>query len=739
MKKIENKTYPVLNMHCAGCASNVEKTVNGLPGVEKGAVNLAANTLSIEFDRLVLSPESLQKAIHEAGYDLIIEEDNALELQEEEQRKRYNKLKIKTIGAWIFAIPMMLISMAFMHMPYAHQIMLILALPVLLLFGNSFYINAWKQLKIGRSNMDTLVALSTSIAFSFSVFNTFYPEFWTSRGLEAHVYYEAATVIIAFVLLGKLLEERAKGNTSSAIRKLMGLQPKTASVIRNGKEETLLISQLQVNDLVSVHPGEKIPVDGTVSEGSSFVDESMITGEPVAAEKNVGDMVLAGTINQKGAFVMKTSKVGKETLLANIIRMVQEAQGSKAPVQKIVDRITGIFVPVVLGLSVITFIVWMLLGGINMFSYALLSAVSVLVIACPCALGLATPTALMVGIGKGASNHILIKDALALEQMRKVNTVVLDKTGTLTEGHPTVSQWFWENGEEPQAKEILLAAELKSEHPLADAIVNELQSQGITPTALSSFESITGKGIKVVYQGETYWAGNQRLLNDFGAVVSVYLKGMIEKSQSEGKSIVFFGQNKSLLSVIAISDKVKPSSKEAIKMLRNLGIRVCMLTGDGEATASSVASELGIGYYKAEALPSDKEDFVKELQNEGSVVAMVGDGINDSQALARADVSIAMGKGTDIAMDVAMITLMTSDLQLLSKAFKLSRQTVKLIHQNLFWAFIYNLIGIPIAAGLLFPLNGLLLNPMIASAAMAFSSVSVMLYTIFYGKFVMRF
>jgi len=739
MKKIENKTYPVLNMHCAGCASNVEKTVNGLPGVEKGAVNLAANTLSIEFDRLVLSPESLQKAIQEAGYDLIIEEDNALELQEEEQRKRYNKLKIKTIGAWVFAIPMMLISMVFMHMPYSHEIMLILALPVLLFFGNSFYINAWKQLKIGRSNMDTLVALSTSIAFSFSVFNTFYPEFWTSRGLEAHVYYEAATVIIAFVLLGKLLEERAKGNTSSAIRKLMGLQPKTASVIRDGKEETLLISQLQVNDLVSVHPGEKIPVDGTVSEGSSFVDESMITGEPVAAEKNVGDMVLAGTINQKGAFVMKTSKVGKETLLANIIRMVQEAQGSKAPVQKIVDRITGIFVPVVLGLSVITFIVWMLLGGINMFSYALLSAVSVLVIACPCALGLATPTALMVGIGKGASNHILIKDALALEQMRKVNTVVLDKTGTLTEGHPTVSQWFWENGEESQAKEILLAAELKSEHPLADAIVNELQSQGITPTALSSFESITGKGIKVVYQGETYWAGNQRLLNDFGAVVSVYLKGMIEKSQSEGKSIVFFGQNKSLLSVIAISDKVKPSSKEAVKMLRNLGIRVCRLTGDGEATASSVASELGIGHYKAEALPSDKEDFVKELQNEGSVVAMVGDGINDSQALARADVSIAMGKGTDIAMDVAMITLMTSDLQLLSKAFKLSRQTVKLIHQNLFWAFIYNLIGIPIAAGLLFPLNGLLLNPMIASAAMAFSSVSVMLYTIFYGKFVMRF
>jgi len=727
MKKIENKIYPVLNMHCAGCANNVEKTVNSLHGVEKGAVNLAANTLSIEFDRLVLSPEALQTAVRDAGYDLIIEEENAAELQEEEQRKAYRTLKLKVIWAWIFVVPMMTLSMLFMDLPHVHEIMLVLALPVMLFFGNSFYINAWKQLKLGRSNMDTLVALSTSIAFIFSVFNTFFPEFWTSRGLQPHVYYEAATMIIAFVLIGKLLEEKAKGNTSSAIKKLMGLQPKTARIIKNGMEETVLISQLQVNDLISVHPGEQIPVDGTVHEGTSFVDESMITGEPIAVEKNFADQVLAGTINQKGAFVLKAAKVGKETMLANIIRMVQEAQGSKAPVQRIVDRVTGIFVPVVLLLSILTFVIWISVGGMGYFSHALLSAVSVLVIACPCALGLATPTALMVGIGKGASNHILIKDAVALEQMRKINTVVLDKTGTLTEGHPSVSDWFWENDENRQEKEILLAAELKSEHPLADAIVNELQSQGTAPATLSSFESITGKGIQVNYEETAYWAGSQKLLNEYGASASASLQGMIEKFQNEGKSIVYFGRENKLLSVIAITDKVKPTSVEAVKVLREMGIRVCMLTGDGEATAAVVAEKLGIENYRAEALPGDKEDFVKQLQAEGRVVAMVGDGINDSQALARADVSIAMGKGTDIAMDVAMVTLITSDLMLLPKAFKLSRQTVRLIHQNLFWAFIYNLIGIPIAAGVLYTMGGMLLNPMIASAAMACSSVSVVM------------
>ena len=523
------------------------------------------------------------------------------------------------------------------------------------------------------------------------------------------------------------MEEKAKGNTSSAIRKLMGLQPKTARLIKDGKEEDVLITLLQANDLISVRPGEKIPVDGTVVDGSSYVDESMITGEPIPVEKTSSEHVLAGTINQKGSFTLRVEKTGKETVLAHIIRMVQEAQGSKAPVQRIVDKVTSIFVPTVLGIAILTFVVWMVLGGMDDFSYAILSAVSVLVIACPCALGLATPTALMVGIGKGASNHILIKDAVALEQMCKVNTVVFDKTGTLTEGHPTVSGWLWAQAEDTNYKSILLSAEQKSEHPLAEAIVEALQAENIQPATVSSFESMTGRGIKVEVDHEIYWVGSHKLLITFNAEVKDVLEDMLTQYEREAKSIVYFGKGNELLAVIAISDQLKPTSLPAIKQLKANGIYVCMLTGDGHETAQAVAGELDIDRFISDALPSDKEEVVKQLQSEGRVVAMVGDGINDSQALARADVSVAMGRGTDIAMDVAMVTLMTSDLLMLPKAFKLSRQTVKLIRQNLFWAFIYNLIGIPIAAGILFPINGLLLNPMLASAAMAFSSVSVVL------------
>ena len=575
--------------------------------------------------------------------------------------------------------------------------------------------------------MDTLVALSTSIAFLFSLFNTLYPQFWYEQGLEPHVYYEAATVIIAFVLVGKLMEEKAKGKTSMAIRKLMGLQPKTARILRDGKEEDILISELKKGDKVSVRPGERVPVDGLIVEGDTFIDESMISGEPIPVEKKLNDKVLAGTINQNGAFVMSAEKVGRETVLAQIIRMVQEAQGSKAPVQRIVDKVTAVFVPTVLAIAILTFMVWMIVGGVDDFSYAMLSAVSVLVIACPCALGLATPTALMVGIGKGAEAHILIKDAVALEQMRKVDTVVLDKTGTVTEGRPTVTGWLHDAGWVNEHKGILYAAELKSEHPLALAIVEELKKDGNKPAIIDSFESRTGRGIVVTRGGKTYWAGSHRLLNDFGAKVSDLLKSMVEEYERSGKSLVYFGEESTLLAVIVISDKVKPTSIQAVKQMQAEGKYVVLLTGDGHLTAQNVAGEINANRFIAEALPDDKENVIKELQREGRVVAMVGDGINDSQALARADVSIAMGKGTDIAMDVAMVTLMTSDLLLLPKAFKLSRKTVRLIHQNLFWAFIYNLIGIPIAAGILFPMYGILLNPMIASAAMACSSVSVVL------------
>jgi len=612
---------------------------------------------------------------------------------------------------------------------------MVLAIPVMVFFGGGFFTGAWKQAKLGRSNMDTLVALSTSIAFLFSLFNTFFPEFWYARGLEPHVYYEASAVIIAFVLTGKLMEERAKGNTSTAIRKLMGMQPKVARVLRNGAEEEILIENLQIGDMVVVRPGEQIPVDGQLSEGDSYVDESMISGEPVPVEKKKGDKVLAGTINQRGSFIIYATQVGSETVLARIISMVQEAQGSKAPVQRIVDRITGIFVPVVLGIAILTFVLWVAIGGSEYISYGILSAVSVLVIACPCALGLATPTALMVGIGKAASQHILIKDAVALEQMRKVDVVVLDKTGTLTEGHPTATGWLWAQSQEPHFKDVLLAAEMRSEHPLAGAIVSALQNEEkVKPAALDSFESITGKGIKVSYEGDTYWVGSHKLLKDFSATVNDVMAEMLVRYESDGNGIIYFGRENELLAIIAVSDPIKATSAEAVKELKRQGIDICMLTGDGQRTALAVSSRLGIERFVADALPDDKAEFVRELQMQGKKVAMVGDGVNDSQALALADVSIAMGKGTDIAMDVAMVTLMTSDLLLLPKAFQLSKQTVKLIHQNLFWAFIYNLIGIPIAAGILFPLNGLLLNPMLASAAMAFSSVSVVLNSLSLGR-----
>ena len=727
MSKITKKVYPVMGMHCAACANNVEKIVKKQEGVEDASVNLAAAVLTVDFNSDVVSPEQLKDAVMKIGFDLIIDEDNSMEEQEEAEHSYYEQLQRKTVVAWIFALPVAFMGMFFMDFPGINWWMLVLSLPVLFYSGHAFYVNAWKQAKHFTSNMDTLVALSTSIAFLFSLFNTLYPQFWYEQGLEPHVYYEAATVIIAFVLVGKLMEEKAKGKTSMAIRKLMGLQPKTARILRDGKEEDILISELKKGDKVSVRPGERVPVDGLIVEGDTFIDESMISGEPIPVEKKLNDKVLAGTINQNGAFVMSAEKVGRETVLAQIIRMVQEAQGSKAPVQRIVDKVTAVFVPTVLAIAILTFIVWMIVGGVDDFSYAMLSAVSVLVIACPCALGLATPTALMVGIGKGAEAHILIKDAVALEQMRKVDTVVLDKTGTVTEGRPTVTGWLHDASWVNEHKGILYAAELKSEHPLALAIVEELKKDGNKPAIIDSFESRTGRGIVVTRGGKTYWAGSHRLLNDFGAKVSDLLKSMVEEYERSGKSLVYFGEESTLLAVIVISDKVKPTSIQAVKQMQAEGKYVVLLTGDGHLTAQNVAGEINANRFIAEALPDDKENVIKELQREGRVVAMVGDGINDSQALARADVSIAMGKGTDIAMDVAMVTLMTSDLLLLPKAFKLSRKTVRLIHQNLFWAFIYNLIGIPIAAGILFPMYGILLNPMIASAAMACSSVSVVL------------
>ncbi|WP_308550306.1 heavy metal translocating P-type ATPase [uncultured Parabacteroides sp.] len=727
MRETETKVLPVLEMSCAVCAGNVESTVQALPGVEKAAVNFAAGTLAVTYNPSVITLEAMQAAVQAAGYDLIVEAEDPVAMQEEMARKHYKILRRNTIGAWALSIPLALLGMVFMHMPFGNWIMMVLALAIMVFFGRSFYVSGVRHALKGKANMDTLVALSTSIAFLFSLFNTLCPGFWLEKGLEPHVYYEASGVIIAFVLLGKLMEERAKNSTSSAIKGLMGLQPKTARLVTDGKEEEVPISTLQVGNVVSVRPGEKIPVDGTLLQGSSSVDESMLSGEPIPVEKNAGDRVLAGTINQKGAFTMEATGVGGTTVLAQIVQMVQSAQGSKAPVQRIVDKISGVFVPVVVLLSLVTFVCWLVIGGAGYFSYALLSAVSVLVIACPCALGLATPTALMVGMGKGAERHILIKDAFALENLCKVDTVVLDKTGTLTEGVPVVTDSYWISDDNTRYLDILYTAEQKSEHPLASAIIRWLEDSGAKVCETENFESLTGRGVRIQVEGSTYWVGSQGLLEIFQAGIPEKGRKQIEQWQEEGQSVVFYGQDARLLAMLAISDRIKPTSAEAVKELKKQGIEVHLLTGDGVRTAERVAATLGIDHYKAEVMPNDKEEYIVSLQQQGKKVAMVGDGINDSQALARADVSIAMGKGTDIAMDVAMVTLITSDLLLLPDAIRLSKQTVRLIYQNLFWAFIYNVIGIPLAAGVLFPINGLLLNPMLASAAMAFSSVSVVL------------
>jgi len=721
------KTFPVTGMSCAGCAASVESMLKSAAGVVDAGVNFANQSAWAEFDEAVTSPKELQKAIQSVGYDLIVDVEDPAAVQDDLQLKHYRDIKHRTIWASALSFPVFLIGMFFMDMPYAAWISMVLTAPVLFWFGRSFFANAWKQARYRKANMDTLVALSTGIAFIFSAFNTIYPEFWHQRGIHPHVYFEAASVIIAFISLGKLLEEKAKSNTSSAIRKLMGLQPKTVRVLVNDIERELPIAQVEKGNIIIIRPGEKIPVDGLVLSGSSFVDESMITGESVAIHKTKDERVFAGTVNQKGSFQFYAEKVGSETFLAHIIKMVQEAQGSKAPVQKLVDRIAGIFVPVVMGIALLTFVTWMLIGGENAFTHALLTSVTVLVIACPCALGLATPTAIMVGVGKGAENNILIKDAESLELGYKVNAIVLDKTGTITEGKPIVQTFNWlpaaENKQELEA--ILYSLEIQSEHPLAEAVVHYLKERNVKGPGLDKFESITAKGVKGIYNTTSYYVGNMKLITELGIKVSPSLLSQVSSLQQAANTVVFFANHGEVLAVIAIADKVKSSSKAAVEKLQSMGIEVYMLTGDNHHTAAAVAGEVGLTNFKAEVLPSDKADFVKQLQSGGKIVAMVGDGINDSHALAQADVSIAMGKGADIAMDVAKMTLITSDLCAIPKALKLSKRTVLTIKQNLFWAFVYNVIGIPLAAGVLYSYNGFLLDPMIAGAAMALSSVSV--------------
>ena len=723
-KNIKN-TYPVLGMSCASCAARVDKTLNGLPGVYQATVNYATAVAQVEYNPEVCSDATLQSAVQDAGYDLLVDTgEDVADKAEEIRLTRYRKIKRRTVAALLLSLPIMVISMFFEDISSLKYVLWILATPVVFGLGREFYINAWRQLKHGTSNMDTLVAVSTGIAYTFSVFNLLFPDFWLSRGIEPHIYFEAASVIIAFILLGRLLEERAKQNTSTAIKKLIGLQPKTVTIIVDSDERTVPITAVQKGDTILVKPGERIAVDGMVVTGESYVDESMLNGEPVPLHKQSGEKVFAGTINQKGTFRFIADKIGSDTMLAQIIRMVQDAQGSKAPVQKLVDRIARFFVPAIISISIIAFVAWIFLAPTNGFTNGLLAMVTVLIIACPCALGLATPTAIMVGIGKGAEKGILIKDAQSLEIAQKIDTIILDKTGTITAGHPIVVESLWENGFE-HSRKILYSLEKLSEHPLSDAVVNTLQNE--KEISIDKFENVPGKGVKGVVGSQTYYVGNLSLLNDNHITIASHLQELANKWTQKAKTLVWFADSTQAIAAIALTDEIKQTSAEAISQLQKMGVEVYMLTGDNAISAQAISRKVGINHYKAGVLPNEKAQFIKELQANGKTVGMVGDGINDSAALAQADLSIAMGQGSDIAVDTAMATILSSDLLKIPETIRLSQLTIKTIYQNLFWAFIYNLIGIPIAAGIFYSVNGFLLNPMWASAAMAFSSVSVVL------------
>ena len=721
----KKEVFPVTGLGCAACAARVNKVLNSCEGVEEANVNYASATALVTFDTDKCTPEALQKAVEEAGYGLITDVENEEEAAETERVKQYRALRRQTVGAVISALPVFVLSMFFMDLRWGQWVTFVLATVTVFVFGHRFFVNTFKQLRHRAVNMDTLVASSTGVAWLFSVFNFFFPDFWLSRGIEPHLYFEAASVIIAFILIGRLLEARAKQKTTGAIRALMGLQPKTVTVLaEDGSEKEVPIQWARPGDTIIVKPGDRVAVDGTVLSGESYVDESMLSGEPVPVFKQPESKVFAGTINQKGAFRFRADKTGNDTMLSQIIRMVQDAQGSKAPVQNLVDRVAAVFVPVIISIAVLVFAAWWIFAPQDGFIHGLLCMITVLIIACPCALGLATPTAIIVGVGKGAKYGILIKDAASLEVARKVDTVVVDKTGTLTEGRPEVVDQCWATGAE-SFRPVLTALESLSEHPLAEAVVKAMSGSEGSVAEIVSFENIPGKGVRGACSGVTYYAGNLDLLRANGIVPGRELLARSEAWLQEARTVIWFADSSRALAAVAITDRIKPTSVEAVARLGRRGIRTVMLTGDNEASAAAVARAAGITEFRAGVLPQDKAFYVKELQAAGHKVAMAGDGINDSAALAQADLSIAMGGGSDIAIDTAMITILSSDLTKIPEAVRLSQLTIRTIRQNLFWAFIYNIIAVPVAAGILYPVNGFLLNPMIGGAAMALSSVSV--------------
>ncbi|MEG4035931.1 heavy metal translocating P-type ATPase [Microcoleus sp. S36b_A4] len=736
---MDNLTLKLRGMSCASCASSIEQAIQSVPGVLECHVNFGMERATIQYDSKQTNLETIQSAVDDAGYQALPLQEMAATEDDSEQAARKSESQTLQRKLWTAGIISTLLfvgaipAMTGLHLPFIppwlHNfwLQLVLTSPVQFWCGKSFYVGAWKSFKRRVATMDTLIALGTSAAYFYSVFVTFFPGFLTAQGLTPSVYYEVAASVIALILLGKTLENRAKGETSEAIRKLMGLQAKTARIVRNGEELEVPIAQVEIGDIVQVRPGEQIPVDGDVIEGASTVDEAMVTGESLPVKKQLGDEVIGATINKTGSFKFRATRVGKDTFLAQIVKMVQDAQGSKAPIQKLADQVTGWFVPVVISLALATFIIWFNTTG--NFTLATVTMVGVLIIACPCALGLATPTAVMVGTGKGAENGILIKGAESLELAHQIQIIVLDKTGTLTEGKPTVTDFVTikgtENSNELKLLQLAASVERNSEHPLGEAVVRYAQSQEVNLTDVKDFEAIAGSGVRGVVAGKSIALGTLRWMQELGCDTE-YLELRARALEAASKTVVWMAIEGKIEAILGIADALKPSSAQAVKALQKLGLEVAMLTGDNRATAESIAQSVGITRVFAEVRPDQKAAQIQALQRRGKIVAMVGDGINDAPALALADVGIAIGTGTDVAIAASDITLISGDLQGIVTAIKLSRATMRNIRENLFFAFIYNIAGIPIAAGILYPIFGWLLNPIIAGAAMAFSSVSVL-------------
>lgn len=738
--KTEKINLKLRGMSCASCASSIESAISNVSGVESCSVNFGAEQAAIQYNPRRTSIQDIQDAVEEAGYSsyslqeqemITGEDDGEKAIQIAESQDLLRKVVVGGIISLILVVgslPMMTgLQIPFipvwLHNPW---LQLILTIPVQFWCGYGFYIHAWKAFKCHTATMDTLIALGTSAAFFYSLFATIFPDFFLNQGLMPEIYYEIAAVVVTMILLGEWFENRAKGQTSEAIRQLMGLQARDARVIRNGREMDIPISEVQIDDIILVRPGEKIPVDGKIVSGSSTIDEAMVTGESLPVKKLPGDEVIGATINKTGSFKFRATRVGADTVLAQIVKLVRDAQGSKAPIQRLADKVTGWFVPAVIAIAIATFVLWFVIMG-NV-SLATITTVSVLIIACPCALGLATPTSVMVGTGQGAENGILIKGAESLELAHKLQTIVLDKTGTITQGKPTVTDYQAvrgiKNGTELKLLRLVAAVERNSEHPLAEAVVRYTESQNIEIAEAYDFEAVAGSGVQGIVSDRLIQIGTQRWMNELGIKTDT-LQQQKDTWETEAKTVVLIAVDGQLEGILGIADAVKPNSNAAVRALRKLGLEVVMLTGDNQKTAEAIARQVGIVRVEAEVRPDQKAAKVRELQQEGKIVAMVGDGINDAPALAQADVGIAIGTGTDVAIAASDITLISGDLQGIVTAIQLSKATINNIRQNLFFAFIYNVLGIPIAAGILFPFFSWLLNPIIGGIAMAFSSVSV--------------